>query len=157
MHLQLVELDFGNVKYYDDKNTKNADEECLGWLERYCERNRKLHAALDEADSIPLNIWPYVYHLASRGGADMLYRHLRDSAGYTLSNWHSSPPPPPKMQVMSTWLRARTRHRHDSAAAKQKRNAHDLFPSSLLLSLMQCYCSQKYSHRLLYFIQTIIN
>jgi len=116
-HLQWVELDLDHVKYYDDENTKNADEDCCAWLERYCERNRKLHAALDNhADSIPLPIWLYVYHsLASRGGgwADMLYRHLRDNAaGYTLNHWHYHRP---NMQETSSLAS------HASTAAKQKR------------------------------------
>jgi len=97
LHLQLVELDVKDVK--DDENTKNEKEQCRALLERYCERNRKLHATLDEADSIPLHAWPYVFHLASRGGADMLYWHLRQNAGYMLNGWHNKPPPPssPKM------------------------------------------------------------
>jgi len=99
MHLQFVELDVKNVKSYNGESAKNEDEQCRALLERYCERNRKLHATLDEADSIPLHVWPYVFHLASRGGADMLYRHLRQNAGYTLNGWHNKPPPPssPKM------------------------------------------------------------
>jgi len=119
LHLQVVELDLDNVKYYDDKITTNAFDRCRAFLERNCERNRKLHAALNEPDSIPLNIWPYVYHLASRGGADMLYWHLHDNAGYTINGWHScSPPPPPqKMQEMSTTRR----QSHDSTAAERKR------------------------------------
>jgi len=84
MHLQLVKLVDHKVTDDDDELTKNADEECRASLERYCERNKKLHATLDEADSIPLYIWPYVFHLASRGGAAMLYRHLRENAGYTI-------------------------------------------------------------------------
>jgi len=55
LHLQSVELYVDNVKY-NDEETKNADEECRASLERYCERNKKLHATLDEADSIPLNV-----------------------------------------------------------------------------------------------------
>jgi len=91
MHLQLVELDVKDVKYHDDENTKNADEQCRAWLERYCERNRKLPAALVKADSIPLIIWPYLCHLAGRGGAKMLYWHLHENIGYMLSHWHSLP------------------------------------------------------------------
>jgi len=92
MHLQSVEFDVKNVKDEDDENTKKADEECCAWLERYCERNRKLQM-LDKAETIPLEVWPYVYHLASRGGADMLYRQLRQNAWCPLEVWHY----PPKM------------------------------------------------------------
>jgi len=84
LHLQLVELDVENVMDDIDENTTNADEECRAWLERYCERNQKMQA-LDKADSIPLNVWPYVFHLASRCGADILYQHLRQNAGYMLT------------------------------------------------------------------------
>jgi len=117
LHLQLVELDVENVKSYDDENTKIADEQCRASLERYCERNRKLHAALDEADSIPLNLWPYVYHLASRGGANMLYWHLRyNAAASTLSHWHY----PTKMQEKSSRL---TNHASTIAAKRKRKRA----------------------------------
>jgi len=100
-HLQFVELDVDAVKDYDDENTKNADEQCRAWLERYCERNRKLHT-LDKPETIPLEVWPYVYHLASRGGADMLYQQLRQNAWYPLEGWHSNPPPSPSPKLQET-------------------------------------------------------
>jgi len=107
LHLQFVELNVKDVEYDDDEesdddeNTKNADEQCRAWLERYCERNRKLQM-LDKPETIPLEVWPYVYHLASRGGADMLYQQLRQNAWYPLEGWHRNPPPPsPKLQETS--------------------------------------------------------
>jgi len=84
LHLQLVELNVEAVLYHDDENTKNADEQCHASLERYCERNRKLQM-LDKPETIPLEVWPYVYHLVSRGGADMLYCQLHNS-GNTQKN-----------------------------------------------------------------------
>jgi len=69
---------------------KDADERCCVRLEGYCEWNQKLQA-LDEAETIPLNVWPYVYHLASLGGADLLYQYLCENLGYMLSDWHCQP------------------------------------------------------------------
>jgi len=67
LHLQSVELIFGGGrKVNNDKNFR-------AMLHKYCERNQKLQA-IDKADSIPMNVWPYVFHLASCGGVDMLYR-----------------------------------------------------------------------------------
>jgi len=94
LHLQLVELDFKDVKDDDDENTENADEQCRAWLERYCEQNQQLHM-LDKPETIPLEVWLYVYHLASRGGANMLYRQLCQNAWYPLEGWHNNPPLPP--------------------------------------------------------------
>jgi len=101
LQLQLVELDVKDVKYYNDENTKNADEQCHTWLEQYCELNQKLHM-LDKPETILLEVWPYVFHLASRGGADMLYWQLHQNAWYLLEGWHCNPPPSPTTQEMST-------------------------------------------------------
>jgi len=73
MHLQSINLMFLDNEY----------QELRTLLYCYEKRNRKLQL-LDEADSIPLYVWPYVYHLASRGGADMLYRLLHQNVGYIM-------------------------------------------------------------------------
>jgi len=118
LHLQWVELDVRNVKYDDGEEdiANNALEQCHAWLEQYCEWNQKLHLALDKADSILLNLWPYVYYLANRGGANMLYWHWRNNPKYILKDWHSCPPPALQMQETSTGCQS-----HDSTAAKWKR------------------------------------
>jgi len=116
LHLRQVELDVRNAKPDDGEEdiAKNVLEQCRAWLERYCERNRKLQAALVEADSMPQNVWPYVFHSATRGGADMLYRHLSENVGYTLSHWHYYPP---KMQDKAKI----TTHASKAANRKRKR------------------------------------
>jgi len=83
LHLQSVELIF-------DEGKVNADENFCAMLRRYFERNQKLQA-IDEADSIPMNVWPFVFHLASCGGVDMLYGLLRQNLGYMLESWHCPP------------------------------------------------------------------
>jgi len=54
---------------------------------------------MEQAHSLPLGLWPYLYHLASCGGADMSYRLSRESVGYTRELWSC---PPPKRQK-SDW------------------------------------------------------
>jgi len=123
LHLQLVEVQFRDKKDDNVRREKEADEECRASLERYCERNRKLQR-LDNADTIPLPVWPYVYHLASRGGVDMLYRHLLENAGYMWNNRRNSC----RRSLPRNWnkmliriVAAFTRQSHDSAAVEQKR------------------------------------
>jgi len=126
LHLQWVELDVRNAKPDDGEEdifAKNAHEQCRAGLERYCERNRKLQR-LDEADTIPLPVWPYVYHLASRGGVDMLYRHLLENAGYMWNDRHnrcrrSLPRNWNKMLIRI--VAAFTHQSHDSAAAAEQK------------------------------------
>jgi len=113
LHLQSVEFQIENRKRDDHEKAKNADEKCRALLERYCERNRKLYA-LDKADSIPLNVWPYVFHLVSRGGADMLYRSLHQNVKYMLDRWRC----PSTMHENSSPPGTRS---HASTAAKRKR------------------------------------
>jgi len=96
MHLRSVGLDIYSLDYKQEEKEKNAKEKCQGRLDRYCEGNRMLQTTLKEADTIPLNVWPYIYHSASRGGANMLYRHLRENIGYMLKNWHCPPKKPEK-------------------------------------------------------------
>jgi len=123
LHLQLVEVQFRDKKGDNVRREEKADEECRGSLERYCERNRKLQR-LDNADTIPLKVWPYVYHLASCGGVDMLYRHLLENAGYMWNGRHNSCRSlPRKCKKMSSTrvVAARTRQSRDSAAAERKR------------------------------------
>jgi len=115
LHLQSVGFEVNNRKNDDDEKAKNADKRCRAWLQRYCERNRKLQSWLNKAHSIPLNIWPYVlFHLTSRGGADMLYHLLRQNVEYILDSGRG----PSAMQKKSR--RAGTRS-HASTAAKRKR------------------------------------
>jgi len=83
IHLQSVELDLCPMK----NNGADDGKKCRAELDRYCERNRKLQDRLEEADLIPLNVWPYIYHSASRGGADMIYRLLCQNIGYMLDGW----------------------------------------------------------------------
>jgi len=123
LHLQLVEVQFRDKKGDNIIREEKADEECRAWLERYCERNRKLQR-LDNADTIPLPVWPYVYHLASRGGVDMLYRHLLENAGYMWNDRHNRC----RRSLPRNWNKmliriaaAFTRQSHDAAAVERKR------------------------------------
>jgi len=87
MLLQSVDLRFNDLL----DNDKEEDEEFHSILDRLCERNQKLQA-LDEADTMPLYVWPYVFHLANfYGGADMLYRLLCQNVGYMSKSWHCPP------------------------------------------------------------------
>jgi len=86
MHLQSVRLKVNPIENRNIKKESNADKDCCMLLHRYCERNRKLQGTLEGADSIPLAVWPYIYQLASRGGADMLYRHVCENVGYVLKS-----------------------------------------------------------------------
>jgi len=121
LHLQSVEkANYDDDDDHDDEDnnekSKNADEEMFfASLERYCERNRDLEAALGKADTIPLELWPYILRLVSRGGADMLYRHVRENAGCILKGFQHCPP---NMQAKSKLAPTRSQ---PSRAAKQKR------------------------------------
>jgi len=84
IHLHSVEVQF-SLKIYQDEREKYDDKECCTLLNRYCKCNQKLQQAFEEADSIPLSVWPYVYHLTCRGGANMLYWHLHQHIGYLLN------------------------------------------------------------------------
>jgi len=113
LHLQSVGLEVKNRTRDNDEKAKNADEKCHALLEGYCERNWKLYA-LDEADTIPLNIWPYVFRLARRGGADMLYRHLRQNARCVLTGWRFCLPKRPSKSRL-----VRTRSQTSAGAKRQ--------------------------------------
>jgi len=86
MHLQSVQLKISTMEKCNIEKESNADEDCCMLLHRYCERNRKLEGTLEGADSIPLAVWPYIYQLANRGGANMLYRHFCENVGYVLKS-----------------------------------------------------------------------
>jgi len=87
MHLHSVRFTVNSMWQSNIKKESNANEDCCMILHRYCERNRKLQEMLEgTADSIPLAVWSYIYQLASRGGADMVYRHVCENVGYVLKS-----------------------------------------------------------------------
>jgi len=76
----------------EDNEEENQYHKCRLLLDRYEERNRKVQDMLKNALSIPWYIWPYIYHLASRGGADKLFRLLHQNIGYMGESWQCPPP-----------------------------------------------------------------
>jgi len=82
LHLLSVELDDKTVRDDDSRNKKIRI-----LLQKYCERNRMLAAALDKPYTIPPHLWPYILRIVSRGGPDSLYGCLLENTAYVLKGW----------------------------------------------------------------------